>query len=508
MRRRSERKNFDGCKSIVDELTVFIPHGQRSRDIFLKRVIGEEMTLLELGRLYDITKERVRQLSGEEINRANEILSSAPPLSIRHALKIAADMGAGLSLMAWKASLITAGILGEYPEGSELAGTPPFERLVLFLKNVVLAIVPERRRLNVPDRLVELLQQNRSLAVSTRAESSALFARANSPAAYRVNLNGAVSTAELVDETGLPVEMIVENLRANGYMEVAPGWFTFTDKSDFIRSSFEIACEKLAAAIDQIPLDLFYEGVSLFVSKRKGQMPPVPVFAALLPVQGLAVKLGMVRVVRRPDPGCLSDSEILFLEALKEIGPVLSTYDLIYKFKASQKSISSATRSLLSGSPLPERLQAASDVARARGHRISFYILRGAQVSEEDILKAIERNALVESNTDVRVIDDDLLDYHITVGHYASLAGVLNAARLKELNGDWCWQAGCDRTPVDCHQCRPQPGEGSYDRRFAIAARMISGVTNMLDAVDADVGDRLALRFDLESRLVCVRKNE
>lgn len=30
----------------------------------------------------------------------------------------------------------------------------------------------------------------------------------------------------------------------------------------------------------------------------------------------------------------------------------------------------------------------------------------------------------------------------------------------------------------------------------------------MLEAVEADVGDRLALRFDLESRLVCLRKNE
>jgi hypothetical protein len=179
--------------------------------------------------------------------------------------------------------------------------------------------------------------------------------------------------------------------------------------------------------------------------------------------------------------GNLTGSEKIFLELIKEKGPVISFQEIIDRYLKEGYSASTAVVRIMGMSPIVERVDT------------GFYILRGKNFSIQELEAAKQRQELYSKDAKVTYSIDGTIKYELNVNSWAR-GGVISVSRscqqLPSLDNGW---------PVYVDGL--QKGIAQRDES------LIWGLGKAFNALNVTIGDRIQLTFDSrESPKIIVRK--
>jgi hypothetical protein len=99
--------------TICDELSQIIEEfSKRDLDVMLYRYGTDQKTLNDIGDVLGLTRERVRQICVRLKRNIHQRLAFLSTVKIQSSLRIAEDMGSGISFEGWIDTITTSGLQG------------------------------------------------------------------------------------------------------------------------------------------------------------------------------------------------------------------------------------------------------------------------------------------------------------------------------------------------------------------------------------------------------------
>lgn len=491
--------NLDKCKSVADEILALVPTPLKYRTVFLRRVIGPSAnTRVADGLSLNVSDERIRQIEIAQSRDLVNQMSSANFVFIPKAINAFTRVGTPFTWMAWEKEIAKEKIdlLGHFPsQMTDVNENTVFERFVYLLRAFLINGGAKTEILSLPSGLIEILSDIRASDLPRLFDMAPVPMDIRREIAKKVNDAGAIPFQFAMSLIGGDEEGVKSFLLASGYAEPTPGWFSFDKLERYAKSVFINACAKMSRACGLMPVDIMREGV-LRAAKRYASdqdegivVPPLDVFRSVLILIGFSVDQDdNVRMDQNLfEVGGLNKAELVFLDALRTIGPVLSIYDLVECLKERDLSVSSVNNVLLQWSPLLEKVKAPTP--RNRGRNATFYKLRGSMISGADINVAVMRNFCEGSDPSLELFSEDIYDYYVTAGRYMLLTGVFNGSKLDLFEGRWSVISDQDMSLGEINVFPPS----------------VWGADDLVKSLSIKVGARLRFRFDKATQKVHAR---
>lgn len=372
--------------SISEELDVlFLKVSPRNIDILCQRYGPEGKILEEIADVYDITRERVRQIIENEeekiyqsaifniIGNRNETEKIAF-IKMQTALYLAEDLGNKFSMHRWEEQVRGSGLLGQLRSGRDIYNDP----LDLFL--AACAILDSHRipEVQLPDNIKEAIRldavKQPKITLHQLQIKDNIDKEIKKEIRKHFNYSGGINSIWLAEQFTLDDSQIKEIIDALGYSLIDSNWyipkgltnFEFLNHSD----AFEHGMRKLFQFCGPLEIESICSAAGHIVSKTNYLVPPPTVMEVILEKRGYNNEEGLWYWDGQIDES-LNGGEAIIMECIKQFGPVVTHKQIEDGFAIGGLSFA-LIHATLRRSPLFESL--------GRG----LYKLRGEAISNKD----------------------------------------------------------------------------------------------------------------------------
>ena len=459
----------------LEQLFSSVP--PREIDILMRRFGFKSETLEAVASEVGVSRERVRQLQHQAIDRVKFSAASLNFLRIRTAIAFADDPG--LSFDDWSQSLHRTGLVGIWTL-AKLARYDPIEQLT-----VVCSLLKHKDKiLTVPESLEHMIALHGEGMSTVPARTLILFGKLSKKmdrfVKRHLGYSGAVSLEWLVshDSFDLNKSDLRLVLETKGYEAIDDNWYW---SDEYMPGSLEKdsvlhrSLQKMFQYCGPLEIHDVFFGIEHTLSKTEFPKPPVNILTEILSKYGYDCEEGLWYWDGTIDEE-LNGGEEIILQTIRHNDGVVHHSQLGVAFLDSSLSFP-LLHATLSRSPLFDNFE--------RG----LYKLRGSAPSPTSVIEA--RDSGIETPVE--------LEHHFDMeGNIAVLAnlgtlalgnGSIASERLPNLVGVW----KCDGSGIDA---------GAID----VTDNEIRGLRRALRLLGCRVGDRIQLIFDTDTRYVSVSK--
>ncbi len=461
------------------ELEEVFDLAPREVQVLMLRHGPVRQTLEEVGAIFGVTRERIRQIESRALRRIWQLLEQPGTILLKSALKFARDQEKAFSFRAWMQDMKSRGILGavylpSLPHGTEIKA-----------EDLLVVLIRTSKKLQYGKRMVsdEIRAALRMPSLSVRSIEAieGVTSAKRRRILRKIGYTGGIHISEAEEELGLSRLEAGHYLQTQGLISLLPEWYTYQDSSAMARASIRTAGLKLFEACGPLPVDEILDGLRSYASRFYPALAPKPLIEHMLDLCGFELRDGKVHYPRAYSSR-LSGSERLFLQLLEEYGDAISFSELVMEFLSRGYSMAGATIGLLSHSPLPVRIDPSPD-------RFAYYTLRGREVTWDQLEAASARQAKVALDAEVEYRRDGTIRYLATLNTWAVFSGVLAVHALPNISGEWSVFAS-GQTHGKC----------SMDQNF------MWGLNSVFGDLQAQVGDRVEVIFNSWDRTATFRK--
>lgn len=450
---------------------------------------NEEQTLQVIGDTFHITRERARQVLSKVVHRIIAQLGvNTEGYSIQHewprglfrvqsALHIAKDMGLNISFRTWRETITLSGLLGCWPTG---INADPVDCLfaicrLLSKKNVMNFEIPENLLLSLEihraGNSAKSVRHEYHLAKLSTYERKAIKRHAI--------FSGAIHAKWLSEEIKLNYEELLDGLLALGYIHVDDEWYMSSTLHPALHTNknnvFHHMLRKLTQYCGPVSAEDICAALRHVVSRTSYPVPTPNVMTSILHNYGYSCEKSLFYWNGQCDEK-LSDGELIIINCIRELGPVVHHSELAQAFLDSQLSFPSL-HSTLGRSPIFDRI----------GN--GLYKIRGQTVSQENIARAELVAERVPLNIEIKYEKTGKIAVFITASTLILGTGVLVSEQLPNLSGEWiCY--------LDSQQ----------HYQIQVTNNEVRRLRKALTYINCSVGDRIALVFDSWTRQMIIER--
>jgi len=459
----------------LEELFKSVP--PREIEILIRRYGFERQTLEEIGSYVEVTRERVRQLEKQAIGRVKSTASTLMLLRLRSAVAFADDPG--LSFDDWSQTLLKTGLTGTWTQ-EKLAGLDPIEQMI-----VVCDLLKDTdEALDVPESLKHMIMLHDDGMSASPARMLALlgkFTRKMERLVKRhLRYSGAVSLEWLVSQDSIDTNKceLRQILESKSFAGIDENWFW---SDEYMPGSLEKdsvlhrSLLKMFQFCGPLALHDVYFGIERTRSKTDFPIPPMDVLEQILEIYGYSNEdtLWFWPGDTYED---LNSGESAIWETIYNLGGVAHHSELMRSIVGSDLS-GASLHGTLRRSPLFESIEK------------GLYRLRGSQSGSDAIARA--RSAAEKIPVQLTVNRDTFgnIIVEANLGILVIAYGTLLSDSLPNLSGNW-----------SCSW-----GDGSLTD-VRVTHNEIRGIGKVLKYLECEVGDRIALTFNVFDRTVAIRK--
>ena len=462
----TEQKNLD------EELKqVFSCCSDRYIEIYILRNV-KNYTYQQIGEYFGITRERVRQILNLTNNKLSNNMNNLPMIFLQSSFLFAEEMGEDLSKTVWRSTLLDKKIVS----GNIVLGeNDAFDILCALIKDS--ASLPAH--VSIPRNVKQIINSKEKLK-NLKALSD-LTTIQKKKIQRIVNFTGGIHISQASEIVGIDPESTADLLNSLGYKEIIDNWFSL--KSVILinsRNPILNAGLSMINACGELKFETFCDGIRRYISRNKYVISPNSVMLYFLQLLGFSIQHDIVYYDGHLK-GNLTGSEKIFLELIKEKGPVISFQEIIDRYLKEGYSASTATLRIMGLSPIVERVDE------------GLYILRGSNYSFQDVETSRSRQEIFSKDAQVSYCLDGTIKYVLNVNTWA-YQGVISISRscqqLPSLDDGW---------PVYINGL--QKGKALRNES------LIWGLGPAFNAIGIMNGDRIELTFDSrEAPKIFVRK--
>ena len=458
----------------LERLLVDLP--QREVDILIRRFGYKRLTLESVAPAFNITRERVRQVQQKAIRRVRSNAEKLQLLRIRSAILFANDTD--ISFNDWSKSLLRTGLLGEWSNDNFKAHEP--------LEYLTLLIRLSREKVldfEIPDCLTSIMKLRDGSLPNAPAYLYGLlekFGGAPERLVLRhLRYSGAVSLDWLVDQDSINLSKrdLGLILKSKGYFAIDEDWYMSREyvpgrleKDSVIHRSLL----KMFQFCGPLSLRDVYFGIERALIKVDFPIPPYDLLEQILMKHGYVSEDGLWFWPADASEE-LNAGETAIWETIHELGGVAHHSELMQAILDGGLS-GASLHGTLRRSLLFDNFDQA------------LYKLRGTDPEYSDIERA--RSAANKTRVDLSVKRDTYGNIIIgaNLGILAIAHGTLLSESLPNLSGNWCCTWG-DGNTADVR----------------VTQNEIRGLSKVIRYLRCDVGDRIALTFNVFDRTVEIR---
>jgi len=452
--------------STIDDELKYVIQSLSTRDsrLFFTHIV-QHKTLESIGNEEGVSRERIRQIIEKCSRQINYFLNSSLLVNIQTACLIAQDLGDDLSKDLWKSILIDKKLL---TNDLLYENINSFDLLcALIISNRSSKFIP-----HISEGLRSLLgAKNKSSLRFLRLTSSQIkpqIREIRRVVSFTCGINIDQAT-NILRCSAIETKNILLSL---GYIEVLPGWFSFSKKNlPLGRSPIRKAGLIMVEACGVLPFEEFCDGLRRHISRHFDSIANPIVIKHALKLFGFSIENDLVSW-SSPISGVMMESERIILDLFKENGPILSFQEIVDFYLKNGYSAQTATIRIMSLSPIIEKVET------------GYYKLRGTRHSYEDLEIVKGRQEVYSKNPEVIYGLDGLVRYQITLTTWC-LSGVVSISRscqpLPDLTNGW---------NIYVENSSESYGKAKRDDT------LIWGLSPAFNALSVKMGDRVELVFN------------
>lgn len=478
-------KNFDIFETILKRpltiaeeiIELITPVDDRALSIINQRYGIEAETLEEIGEMFDITRERVRQICKRYVRRIDDgyTASRYRYVRIKTALQLAIDMGDALSLTEWERTLRYSGLLGSWPEYPDI---DVFELLIAVISILIGNNVLGANSHNGIELCIEL---GRDEAPDTTIATAALVNELPKEAKKQIRrhnrFSGAVNGRWLAIDLKLTYAELADVLDALGYRHISGDWYMQRNPKNISRPNknqpFHRSMRKMSMFCGPLSVEDICYGIELALTRTKYPTPPPSVMEEVLRTYSYTFEEGLFYWDGENDEE-LSPAEQLLFDCVNQYGPVVHHQQLSEAFVNSPFSYASL-HATLRRSPIFTKVDYA------------LYALRGTNVTKEDIDKAEGAAEPIPIQLDINFTKTGEIIVELNLSVMAVGIGTIQIYRVDfpNLEGDWEYYV---------------PERNNYSGQMYATEQELRLLKDAFDILNCEPGDRLRLSFNTWDR--------
>jgi len=461
------------------------------RVVLLGRYGLRQRTLQEIGQSMGITRERVRQREvrlGRRLAGAVAHENGDGPVVAAHtrlplakcqtALRMAEDLGRGLSYETWERRLLLAGLCGCWSQ-VDLKDIDVVEACLatcrLLAKTGVGIVRP-------PDNLLmaaDLAFQGHPELSAAQGKPTDGEKRIRKRIRQHLRHTGAVNARWLSRDLSVNVGVIVSQIEALGLSRVDDDWYSLSyglGAAGFGHLEvFHRAMRKMSTYCGPLELQSLCGGLRRASLRGQFPVPPPHVLGCVLLANGYTCEEGLYYWDGDPNVA-LGACEGAVRHAFGEMGPVLHHEQLAKVVQAAGLSLP-ALYSVLKHSPLFRRVEP------------GLYVLRGTAAGAEDLERARAKASDVPQDLEVTYVGGCVVAaLNISVLSLGSGA-ITVPSRFPNLAGVWTCQVSDGTSHI-----------------VKVTPRAIAGLRFLSNELGVQPGDRVELSFDPRTHEVTLRR--
>ncbi len=442
--------------NLDSEISILIRNLDEKQWAIIKKRFGYQyhQTLEEVGREYNVTRERIRQIQAKAQRKLIAATARNTLTYIQLAMKIANELGDDFSFERWKKQLVECNVLIEESSLYDLL-------TISSATNSFIFPLPE----NVAETLVD--------GISPRLKG---IRKAVTTIAHKyVRISGAVSVRVLLNDTLAEVESdVVELLSVSGYTRVNGEWWTKLS----VRSVPEKDIIKVIINCGPVTPSRFRSATKRHISRFDYPVPPSDVIVKLLEMKGLITKTGGLLYLSENSRKyqSLASTEKIFIELVEEHGPVV-TFGMMHDRLLEEGYSGASTISLCSYSPLVVKVKQ------------SLYTMIGYPVDAIDVENAQAMIPRINANGTLRFANTGNAIFETNVGTWVEYGGALSAGPANRFGGSW--QASTN---------------GKSFGEITIASNFIYGLYGLFQQLEIEPGDRIRIEFNTSNHTANIEK--
>jgi len=464
--------------SVAQELEALLgPLKPRELIIIRQRYGLSPKTLETIATQIGVTRERVRQLEKNALNRTLLKAKTSPLIKVRSSLLFADDPD--ISYETWSQKLLETGLLGTWTD-EKFAEIAPIEMMVALCQ----AIRYERDDLVFPHCLEIVIRLYAEGKSATPAKVDLALKRI-APEERRLirrqmRHSGAASVDWLSqhDKTSLTRAEIVATFETLDYTELGDGWYLQTEEEDLPSSRgkgyvFHKTIVKMTQYCGPVPLRDIYFGLEHAQVKTGFPVPPIDVLEKILAHCGYTVENG-TWYYEGGESIELSRGEEVIFETIRANYGVAHHSQLASAILAGGLSYASVAGTL-DRSPLFDNFM------------YGLYKLRGTNPSHQSVEDARASSGNVPVDLKYEYDIDGSIVVEANVSLFALGGGTITSEKLGNLEGEW-------HTATGSHS----------GNSIQVADNQIRGLRLAFVSLGCRAGNRVRLRFNVDTRHVAV----
>ena len=462
--------------SITQELErLIVNFPQRELHILCRRFGCNRQTLEEIANDVGVTRERVRQIEQQATRKIGRSMIANRLYRVQSAVLIADDTT--MSFNNWTSRLLHSGLLGDWSR-EQFHDVGRIDLLIALLR-ILEAREPS---IEIPEALKNMINLHREGMSSAPARTVNLLNRYRGPVERLVKrqlrYSGAVSIEWLVNQDIVHfwADDLRDVLNHNGFVSLDDNWYTsFIYSPDRIEKNSVLhkSLQKMFQVCGPLSIQDVYFGVEHTLIKTDFPKPPLAILGKILEAHGYSSEDGLWYWEGTTNEE-LNNGEKIIVQVLNENGGVAHHSQLATSLLNSSLSFPSL-HATLARSPLFDNFER------------TLYKLRGSQPKQPAIERARSQGERIPVSLEHRFDLDGNIIVLASLGTLALGNGTITSDRLPAIMGSW------------------RLGSNDSDpREVEVTENEIKGLRHSLELLRCEVGDRIKLTFDTDSRDVSV----
>ena len=485
--------------NICEEIEFFLNQIpiQYRMTILLSTYGLETKNLRQTGEELGISRERVRQIRIELKDKATSISNrkfKPALLRMQSALLIAEDLGLDITYDRWSQRIRSSGLVGDWTS-QDFVGADAVEVMIAICNLLADCKI---RWLQMPENLQYAVQ----LAIEGKPNVPAKIPHARDTLSDEVRrlinrhtkFSGGVHAKWLSEESERELEEIKDILQGLEYRMLSKDWFA-PDQISY-SDVFHRCLRQMFQYCGRLGIDDICAGIRHGVSRSGFSEPEYLVSQgavqsrSVFPVPPPDV---MDEILRINGHQCENESyywegaydekrnagEIVIMNCLEQIGPVLHHSELIHVFIENELSLPTLSATL-NYSPLFDKVE------------LGLYKLRGKEVTYQDVERAKAAGKPQSLHPEVEYDTDGNIIVSVTLSTIAVGSGTIFCERFPDLSGeDW-----------ECYVNGEEAGElNAVENEFR-------RLKKPFELLNCQPGERLKFTFNTWERRVAIEKEE
>lgn len=397
-------------KSLTSELHKYFENlTARQVEIFLEYA-WKELTLEEVGNKLGVTRERIRQIIHDAVQKLQQALDRSLKAYISTAFEVAKELGGSLSKDNWKSELIKRKILTDSEQEYQ-----SFDYFCALIKNKHTS----RSVFGIPENVKTILTNHQSHPIYILNAIEKGIKTELREIKKIIGFTGGIAQAHAQQILGYSSAETAGILNVYSIDELIPGWFTFNGEVSLGKNTPLLRAGLIMMqACGPLDFETFCDGLRRYISRHYDTIAPPIVLRSLLKSCGFNIEGDLVSYSGE-ERVILGGSDQLLIDLLKEKGPVLNYQEIIEFYSGKAYSFATATARVMPKSPLLEKIEQ------------GLYKLRGSKVTWQEIESAKSRQEALSSDAEVIYGLDGIIRYRVNVNSIA-IGGVLSISRSKQ----------------------------------------------------------------------------